>query len=250
MIPIISVIVGITTVAAAPADHYQSRYDHLDIESILNNRRMVNYYAACLLSQGPCPPQGLDLKKVLPEALATNCIKCTEKQKAAAYRSIKRLKKEYPKIWAQLAVEWDPDNVYVRKFEASFESGKHAPAFSPPPVLFNRFGDTENSDSTTNKASSSTPSSTTSTTTTIRTTITTTKPTNKPFVYVTQPPLFVTKPPQAPPFTTVGANLQATVSFGTNLVGGIVRSLSTIGSKVVESGTKLANMVISAALRT
>ena len=62
MIPIISVIVGITTVAAAPADHYQSRYDHLDIESILNNRRMVNYYAACLLSQGPCPPQGLDLK--------------------------------------------------------------------------------------------------------------------------------------------------------------------------------------------
>jgi hypothetical protein len=39
------------------------------------------------------------------------------------------------------------------------------------------------------------------------------------------------------------------VSFGTNLVGGIVRSLGTLGTRVVESGTKLANMVISTVLR-
>jgi hypothetical protein len=63
MIPIVGIIVGVATVvAAAPAEFYQSRYDHIDIQSILNNRRMVNHYAACLLSQGACPPQGLDLK--------------------------------------------------------------------------------------------------------------------------------------------------------------------------------------------
>lgn len=47
---------------AAPADYYATKYDHIDVESILNNKRMVTHYAACLISKGPCPPDGLEFK--------------------------------------------------------------------------------------------------------------------------------------------------------------------------------------------
>ncbi|KAJ8960206.1 hypothetical protein NQ318_003930 [Aromia moschata] len=57
---------------------------------------------------------------ILPEALRTNCLRCTEKQKTVTLRAIRRLKKEYPKIWAQLSAQWDPDSNIVDKFESTF----------------------------------------------------------------------------------------------------------------------------------
>lgn len=49
-------------VFSAPAEFYASKYDHVDIEAILNNRRFVTHYAACLLSKGPCTPDGVEFK--------------------------------------------------------------------------------------------------------------------------------------------------------------------------------------------
>lgn len=54
-------LIGLTI--AAPADYYASKYDHIDVEAILNNKRMVTYYTACLVSKGPCPPDGLEFKR-------------------------------------------------------------------------------------------------------------------------------------------------------------------------------------------
>lgn len=65
---------------------------------------------------------------ILPEALQTNCGRCTEKQATVTLRAIKRLKKEYPKIWSQLSQMWDPDDVYVRKFEFTFGNRNKIPS--------------------------------------------------------------------------------------------------------------------------
>lgn len=46
-----------------PGGYYKTRYDHLDIETILNQKRLVQYYAACLLNKGPCTPQGIEFKR-------------------------------------------------------------------------------------------------------------------------------------------------------------------------------------------
>lgn len=108
-------------IKSASVKYYTTRFDHVDIDHILNNKRLVMYYAACLLDKGPCPPQGAEFKKILPEALESNCARCTEKQKFVTFRSIKRLKKEYPKIWSQLSAVWDPNDIYVSRFEAQFE---------------------------------------------------------------------------------------------------------------------------------
>ena len=34
------------------------------------------------MEAGPCTENGRDLKETLPDAIATNCSKCSEKQKA------------------------------------------------------------------------------------------------------------------------------------------------------------------------
>lgn len=54
---------------------------------------------------------------ILPEALRTKCIRCTDRQKKAAVKVIKRLKYDYPEEWAQLSARWDPTGDFTRYFE-------------------------------------------------------------------------------------------------------------------------------------
>ena len=93
---------------------------------------------------------------ILPEAIKTNCLRCTEKQRVVTLRSIRRLKKEYPDVWAQLAESWDPTGEYVKRLEASTErqSISKSPA-EPVPEFINRFASDNESDN-----SESTPAST------------------------------------------------------------------------------------------
>ncbi|KAK9878524.1 hypothetical protein WA026_022422 [Henosepilachna vigintioctopunctata] len=62
IIELVVVAAVIVLVNGDTVKYYATKYDHLDIERILNNRRMVTYYAQCLLSKGPCPPQGVEFK--------------------------------------------------------------------------------------------------------------------------------------------------------------------------------------------
>ncbi|KAH9635833.1 hypothetical protein HF086_002393, partial [Spodoptera exigua] len=54
---------------------------------------------------------------ILPEALRTKCVRCTERQKRTAVKVIKRLKNEYPDEWSKLASRWDPTGDFTRYFE-------------------------------------------------------------------------------------------------------------------------------------
>lgn len=70
---------------------------------------------------------------ILPEALQTNCARCSEKQAATALMAIKRLKKEYPKIWHELSGKWDPSATFVERFESTFEA-LHGPGRPTTPA--------------------------------------------------------------------------------------------------------------------
>ncbi|XP_026331573.1 uncharacterized protein LOC113238940, partial [Hyposmocoma kahamanoa] len=108
---------------------------------------------------------------ILPEALRTKCIRCTDRQKKTAVKVIKRLKSDYPEEWAQLSSRWDPTGDFTRYFEEYLTKdnnldkvlgtgtneipGSSPPTMPPPPspqpesdtttastpVLLNRFGD-------------------------------------------------------------------------------------------------------------
>ncbi|XP_019881929.2 uncharacterized protein LOC109609659 isoform X2 [Aethina tumida] len=236
----------------APVDYYTTKYDRVDVDAILNNRRLVNYYSACMLSQGPCPPDGLEFKRILPDALKTNCMRCTEKQKFLTVRTVKRLRKEYPKVWKQLEALWDPDGIYINKFLNSVDRPTAATP-APAVLISNRFGDynetneivgsasansntfssdtplgagtTTRAPSTTRATTTSRATTTTRATTTARTTTTTsttratstasTTPTNK----INTKPTTSTRPTRV-----VGTNLQAT----DNLIKAIEKMVSEI----------------------
>ncbi|XP_068620727.1 uncharacterized protein [Battus philenor] len=96
---------------------YDSRYDYLDVDALFNSKRLVRNYVDCLINSQRCTPEGKALKRLLPEALRTKCVRCTERQKKTAVKIIKRLKNEYPEEWAKLSSKWDPTGDFTRYFE-------------------------------------------------------------------------------------------------------------------------------------
>ncbi|XP_023951251.2 uncharacterized protein LOC112055398 [Bicyclus anynana] len=155
---------------------YDARYDYLDVDALFNSKRLVRNYVDCLINGQRCTPEGKALKRLLPEALRTKCIRCTERQKKTAVKIIKRLKYEYPEEWAKLASRWDPTGDFTRYFEVflaneqfntisgngnevsilPLTTPRPVPPASvptterpvttttpPQPVLLNRFGDEE-----------------------------------------------------------------------------------------------------------
>ncbi|XP_047996747.1 arp2/3 complex-activating protein rickA-like isoform X2 [Leguminivora glycinivorella] len=121
---------------------YDKRYDYLSVDAILENKRLVRNYVDCLINAKPCTPEGKALKKILPEALRTKCIRCTENQKQTAVKVIKRVKADYPEDWQKLASRWDPTGDFTRYFEEvltrdhfnTIPNGNEIPGSSPLPT--------------------------------------------------------------------------------------------------------------------
>lgn len=57
------VVALLVTVALVTAqDKYTTKYDGIDLDEILGNPRLIQSYCKCLLDQGPCTPDGEELK--------------------------------------------------------------------------------------------------------------------------------------------------------------------------------------------
>ncbi|XP_050078767.1 ejaculatory bulb-specific protein 3-like [Anopheles maculipalpis] len=101
---------------AAAQDQYTTKYDGIDLDEILKSDRLFNNYFKCLMDEGRCTPDGNELKKILPEALQTNCAKCSEKQRAGAIRVINYVIENRKEQWDALQKKYDPENLYIEKY--------------------------------------------------------------------------------------------------------------------------------------
>nr|ALS03845.1 chemosensory protein 20 [Ectropis obliqua] len=111
-------IIALCLVAAVLAsDKYDELNDNFDISEVLNNPRLLNSYAKCLLNRGPCTPEVKQVKEKLPEALETRCAKCTEKQKQMGKQLAQEVKKHHPKLWSDLVALYDPEGKYQQAFQ-------------------------------------------------------------------------------------------------------------------------------------
>lgn len=69
----------------APSGYYVSTYDHIDVGRLLRNQKVVSGYIKCFVNEGPCTPDGKQVKAyLLPEIIRTVCGKCTPRQKDMA----------------------------------------------------------------------------------------------------------------------------------------------------------------------
>ncbi|XP_049287109.1 ejaculatory bulb-specific protein 3-like [Anopheles funestus] len=110
------VVVALALVGTVAAQSYTTKYDNVDVEEILKSDRLFNNYYKCLLDQGRCTPDGNELKRILPDALQTDCAKCSTKQRDGAIQVINYLIQNRKTQWETLQKKYDPENKYLEKY--------------------------------------------------------------------------------------------------------------------------------------
>lgn len=58
-------VLMLCVVAIAFAEKYSDKYDNVNIQEIIENRRVLLSYANCLLDKGKCSPDGKTLKGIM-----------------------------------------------------------------------------------------------------------------------------------------------------------------------------------------
>nr|AGI37363.1 chemosensory protein 2 [Cnaphalocrocis medinalis] len=108
----------VAVAVARPEDTYNTAYDNFNAKELVENARLLKNYGKCFLDQGPCTPEGADFKKTIPEALKTDCAKCTPKQRELIREVVSGFQSKLPEVWAELVKKHDPEGAYKESFEA------------------------------------------------------------------------------------------------------------------------------------
>nr|CAJ01490.1 hypothetical protein [Biphyllus lunatus] len=115
---VITLFALIAFVCARPDDKYTTKYDNVDLDEIIKSDRLMKNYVSCLLEKGNCSPDGSELKKHLPDALHTDCSKCSDTQKNGSKKIIRHLIDNKKDWWKELEAKYDPEGTYRKKYEA------------------------------------------------------------------------------------------------------------------------------------
>ncbi|CAK1584646.1 unnamed protein product [Parnassius mnemosyne] len=107
--------VFVAVVVARPDEELYSRYENFDVKELVSNLRLLKAYTLCFLGKGKCTPEGNDFKKLMPEAVQTECGKCSEKQKSQVAQVIKAIVEQLPVEWEELSKEYNPNGDHTVK---------------------------------------------------------------------------------------------------------------------------------------
>ncbi|XP_026277206.1 ejaculatory bulb-specific protein 3-like [Frankliniella occidentalis] len=99
-------------------EKYTSRFDNVDLDTVLNSDRLLTNYFRCIMDEGPCTPDAKELKRVIPEALSNKCAKCSERHRAGAEKVLTFLIKNREAEWTRLEKKYDPSGQYRKLYEA------------------------------------------------------------------------------------------------------------------------------------
>ncbi|KAF5299919.1 hypothetical protein FQR65_LT09314 [Abscondita terminalis] len=97
-------------------EKYTTEYDNFDIDRVLASERLMKSYIKCLENKGPCTKEGRLLKTYLPDALASDCSKCSEVQKVQGGRVLSHILEFYRDDFTELIDIYDPKGVFKEKY--------------------------------------------------------------------------------------------------------------------------------------
>ncbi|XP_022911035.1 ejaculatory bulb-specific protein 3-like [Onthophagus taurus] len=110
-------LIGYVFLLVNCADKYTTKYDGINVNDIINNRRLLLGYCRCLLGKSACSPDGAELKKNLRDAIETKCSRCSDKQKEGAKIILRHLiDHERDECWDPIEKEYDPTGKYAREY--------------------------------------------------------------------------------------------------------------------------------------
>nr|QYL00059.1 CSP2 [Eupeodes corollae] len=102
--------------ATTARETYDTKFDNIDIDEILGSERLLKNYVNCLAREGPCTTDGKMLQEILPDAVSTDCMKCTEKQKTGSEKVTHYLIDNKPQDWERLEKLYDPQGSYRKAY--------------------------------------------------------------------------------------------------------------------------------------
>ncbi|KAH8283586.1 hypothetical protein KR018_008301 [Drosophila ironensis] len=113
-------LVAVGLAAAAPQNkQYTNKFDNVNVDDVLGNDRVLNNYLKCLMEKGPCTPEGRELKRLLPDALQSDCSKCTDVQRRNSEKVINYLRTHRAGEWKLLLDKYDSKGIYRAKHDAA-----------------------------------------------------------------------------------------------------------------------------------
>ncbi|XP_012522579.2 ejaculatory bulb-specific protein 3 [Monomorium pharaonis] len=99
-------VISITLMYVVAQELYSDKYDDIDVMSILENEQIFNKIYGCFMDTFPCETEaGKFFKGIFPEAVQTNCKKCTEKQKNNLNLAADWMTKNKPNEWQALVAK-------------------------------------------------------------------------------------------------------------------------------------------------
>ncbi|CAK1584649.1 unnamed protein product [Parnassius mnemosyne] len=111
----------VAVVVARPDEEFYSKYENFDVKDIILSQRLLKAYSHCLLGKGKCTPEGNDFKKLIPDAVQTECSKCSEKQKSLVAQIIKAIVEQLPLEWEELSKKYNLNGVHMVSFNQFLE---------------------------------------------------------------------------------------------------------------------------------
>ncbi|XP_060530993.1 ejaculatory bulb-specific protein 3-like [Cylas formicarius] len=103
-------------------EKYTTKYDNVDFDEIVRSERLLQNYVNCLMDRGPCAPDAAELKRLLPDALETDCSKCSEAQQVGTKKVIKHLATNKKDWFSELEDKYDPDRTYLERHRSEWEA--------------------------------------------------------------------------------------------------------------------------------
>ncbi|KAG8041731.1 hypothetical protein G9C98_007035 [Cotesia typhae] len=96
------IVIGIVFAAVSCEELYSDKYDVLNVEEVLAHDELRDTYYNCFMDRGPCAEDADYWKGNFPEAVVTNCRKCTEWQKVAFDKIADWYSSHQPDNWNSL----------------------------------------------------------------------------------------------------------------------------------------------------
>ncbi|CAG5035988.1 unnamed protein product [Parnassius apollo] len=121
LLPTVLIVAAFTMVVRAD-DTYTDRYDSMNVDDVISNKRLLVAYIKCVMDKARCTPEGKELKSHITDALQTGCAKCTNKQRHAIKKVIKHLIHNENDYWSQLVEKYDSQRTYSRMYEKELGS--------------------------------------------------------------------------------------------------------------------------------
>ncbi|CAH1104135.1 unnamed protein product [Psylliodes chrysocephalus] len=89
----------------------------IDINTVLNNHRIIESYVYCVIGRRPCTKEGKALKDSWKDGIDKGCDDCSEEEKRKVKKIVKHMYKNEPELYKLLSESLDKDGKYKEKYD-------------------------------------------------------------------------------------------------------------------------------------